>query len=460
MFNLNSPTVQAMLKDIPQGVGNMPVYYGNTPTVEDVTQNYQQPQQNMMYQQPMQPVMQQPTYQYQQPQQQPMMMYGQQYQQPMVYQQPMQPVMQQPAYQGVQPQACTPYPSPKEMLMQSGPYMPTTFSQPRNIVGGYNPGFQQAFENYYNPYMGQGYSGYGYGSFVGYPRELNIHDQNSMDTYKLAMMNGLSYKDQIENEINVYKTCSRVVSNALGRSEEYAKRCEATFDPYDPYSPPKPNPEDVARYERHSKQHMVVKITRYIEDDDGNMKEVASKELDSSITCPKYDYNRNVEGIYIGMKNQQIIEANKIARNNYLYDHAIEREYDNYGIIDFFNKAAGHIAGDMLLRRQSAMENDLKALFDRDKLIAKIRQGRRSKDSIKAEDDLVIRGANGIMPDGRPVSPGHDPSIAECFTYNPRTGKWNIEAPGFIKDRLYKARNNFLESLDKSNRQAAFVKEN
>ena len=143
-----------------------------------------------------------------------------------------------------------------------------------------------------------------------------------------------------------------------------------------------------------------------------------------------------------------------------MYDHAIEREYDNYGIIDFFNKAAGHIAGDMLLRRQSAMENDLKALFDRDKLIAKIRQCRRSKDSIKAEDDLIIRGANGIMPDGRPVSPGHDPSIAESFTYNPRTGQWNIEAPGFIKDRLYKARNNFLESLDKSNRQAAFVKEN
>lgn len=453
MFNLNSPTIQQMLKDIPQGVGNMPVYYGNTPTVEDVTTQYQQPQQQMVYQQ--QPVMQQPTYYYQQPD----MMYGQQYQQG-YYQQP---VMQQ-TYQGVQPQACTPYPSPKEMLMQSSPnpnpYMPTTFSQPRNIVGGYNSGYQQAFGNYYNPYMGQGYSGFGYGSFIGYPRELNIHDQNSMDTYKIAMMNGLSYKEQIENEIKIFKTCSRIVSRALGRSEEEAKRCEATFDPYNPYEPPKEDPDVIARRERKAKQHIVVKITKYTEDDNGEMKEVASKTLDSKVTCPKYDYNRNVEGIYIGSKNYEVMRANMIARNNYLYDHAIEREYDHYGIIDFFNKAAGHIAGDLLMRKQNEMEKNLSALFDRDRLINKIRNGRRSKESIKAEDDLVIRGANGIMPDGRPVSPGHDPSIAESFTYNPRTGQWNIEAPGFIKDRLDKARSTFIDSLmNKSNKQVALVKD-
>ena len=29
MLNINSPTVQAMMNNVPQGVGNMPIYYGN-----------------------------------------------------------------------------------------------------------------------------------------------------------------------------------------------------------------------------------------------------------------------------------------------------------------------------------------------------------------------------------------------------------------------------------------------
>ena len=33
MFNINSPTVQQMLKDLPEGMGNMQFYNGNPPTI-------------------------------------------------------------------------------------------------------------------------------------------------------------------------------------------------------------------------------------------------------------------------------------------------------------------------------------------------------------------------------------------------------------------------------------------
>lgn len=47
MLNMNSPTVQAMLNNTPQGFGNMPVYFGNTPTVIETVQQAA-PQQPVM----------------------------------------------------------------------------------------------------------------------------------------------------------------------------------------------------------------------------------------------------------------------------------------------------------------------------------------------------------------------------------------------------------------------------
>ena len=172
MLNMNSPTVQAMLNNLPQGVGNMPVYYGNTPTVTSEIST-------------------QPT---------------------------------------------IPYPSPKEMLIQSGQnniYSPTSFA-PRNIVGGYNPGYQTAFDGYSNPYMG-------YGAYGGY--QFSPMDDDARLRLEAAWFNGLTYDEQLRSESNLYKKISRIVSRNVGRDEETANDCEKAFDIYNKY----PNPEQIQR---------------------------------------------------------------------------------------------------------------------------------------------------------------------------------------------------------------------
>ena len=52
------------------------------------------------------------------------------------------------------------------------------------------------------------------------------------------------------------------------------------------------------------------------------------------------------------------------------------------------------------------------------------------------------------MPDGRPVSPGNDPAVAESFSYNPNTGQYTITAPNFIQNRMEQARQSFIRSLE------------
>ena len=37
MLNINSPTVQSMLRNTPQGFGNIPIYSGNGPTITTET---------------------------------------------------------------------------------------------------------------------------------------------------------------------------------------------------------------------------------------------------------------------------------------------------------------------------------------------------------------------------------------------------------------------------------------
>ena len=56
-------------------------------------------------------------------------------------------------------------------------------------------------------------------------------------------------------------------------------------------------------------------------------------------------------------------------------------------------------------------------------------------------------GRYGVMPDGRPVSPGHDPSVAESFSYNPSTGQYSVTAPNFIANRMEQARARFIQSI-------------
>ena len=376
MLNVNSPTVQAMLSNTPQGMGNIPVYYGNTPSIEQQT-------------------------------------------------------MQVPS---------TPFPSPKEMLIQGGQsavYNPTYFA-PRNIVGAYNPGFETAFQNYYNPYMGYGYNMYNpyYGGYGYYQMPL---DQETRDTLEVATANGLTYEEQINSESKLLKTISRIVSKNVGRTEEETKRCEEAFDVY--------NKNKQAEQREEYKPIKILK-TKLVRGDEV----IAYCTPEVSIRREGENYSRNGSIAEQMSQRQSAIEAQMVNIRNQMYDRAPERMFDNMNLLDFFNNGAGVLMADTLNRiLYSQSIGRTSQVYDRNNFRKRLLEnnGYKTRDELSAVERFA--GRYGVMPDGRPVSPGHDPAVASSFSYDPKTGQYSVTAPNFISDRLERARQSFIRSIDESN---------
>lgn len=398
MLNINSPTVQSMLRNTPQGFGNIPVYSGNAPTITTETIAV--------------------------------------------------PSQEQQNINGTQ-QFQTPFPSPKEMLMNGGQntiYNPTSFvpqgtmypqqqyGYNNRYVGGYNPNISSAFNGYYNPYIGYGtYGGYGYQQP---PQQYVPMDQDTMDRMEAAQLNGVSYDQQLHEESNLYKTISRIVSKNLNRTEEEAKECENAFEIYNKY----PQQEAPKR-----KEMKFMKVSVYV-----NGEEVVAANSPEKIAV-RHDYNRNAQYVE-QMKSVQAMRLAAAAnRMNQMYEQAPERMFDKMDLLDFFNKGAGVLMAD-LLNRKLYIQNTTMAAHSYDKANFRKRllenNGLRSKEQIGAVERFT--GRYGIMPDGRPVSPGIDPSIATSFSYDPKTGQYSVTAPNFISDRIERARSAFIRSIDNS----------
>lgn len=394
-LNLNSPTVQAMLNNTPNGVGNLPVYFGSAPTITETVQSVQNNNQQM------------------------------------------------------------PFPSPKEMLTAGGQgavYGQTMFTpQPmyQNTVGGYNPGFNAAFSGYSNPYMGvgsyggyptygYGYNPYGYNQYGVNPAYMysTPMDDDARDRAMRAELNGLDYDEQLIEDSNIYKTISRIVSKNLGRSEEEAKECESAFEIYNKY--PKQAQNNFGHTEIKT-MHIQIKV--------GD--EVVADFNPENTRIMHQDYQRNV-GMIEMMKNRTEFEKNmRIQRCNYLYNQAPERAFDQTEMLDFFNNGAGVVMSDML-QKEMYQKNiaGISQVYNRDDFRQRLleKNGIRTKKKRTAVDRFV--GRYGVMPDGRPVSPGNDPAVAESFSYDPKTGKYYVTAPNFIQSKLDQARDTFIRSLN------------
>lgn len=372
MLNINSPTVQAMMQNTPQGFGNMSVYYGNTPSMDSTIQ--------------------------------------------------------------------TPYPSPKEMLMQSGQqnvYAPVQFQSPvyssqPQYVGGYNPGFDAAFAGYSNPYMGYGYSGYtGYGyNGYGYPQMVPL-DPDAQIVYQMAQENGISFKDQLEMESNMYKQLSRITSKYLNRSEEDTVKHEKMFDIYNKFEQPQQQPQNY--YSPIPNMHICIKVGT----------EIVSDIPSGSISY----YNRSawVQKLIIDDINTTSMLSNRYSQ---MHANAIERKFDDVDLVDFFNNCIGTLITDDLEYRLNMQRMTRSAeSYNREKFCRLLNNnGIKSRYNKDAVERYV--GRYGIMPDGRPVSPGHDPAIAQSFAINPKTGQLEITAPNFISNRIEQARQSFIRSIE------------
>lgn len=419
MYDTISPTIQTMIQNTPQGQGNIPLYDNG----QSINYNqYQMQQEQNSYHRGSMPSIDQLQQQGYQFPYNPYMGYG-------GYQQP--------------PQFATaiqnmPYPSPKEMVMngQNNIYQPIGFA-PRNIVGGYNPGYNQAFANYSNPYMG-------YGSYGGFPQQQFIQlDPVTASINNAAMINGVTYMDQLTMESSISKSLSRLVAANVGRSEEETEQICSTYDIYN-------------RDERRNK---------YLSDLYSRPKStlVVAISIDGKIVGETSSPNNSVEINEIRMKNSSIPEMIRRAdfiQTQYeqkcaiLHQNAIERKYDNKGMIEFLTECIPELVYQESERKFREYRNNFSArIYDSERFRALLKaNGVKSMDEQRALDRYVAR--YGYMPDGRPVSPGHDPGISASFIPNPKTGfidvkyPGTVEPPSFLAKTLEAEKARFLESLN------------
>ena len=273
--------------------------------------------------------------------------------------------------------------------------------------------------------------GYGtYGGYYGYNYPL---DEETKQTLQMAAFNGLEYKEQMEMESDLYKKMSRTVSKNIGRSEEDTIKCENAFNLYEKYPAPQYYQRDPI-----TPMHVQIKVGDNI-----------TADIPSNNTNLYYsNYIRNSAFIDNMKMRDQMIKAEAAKRYEMMYNSASERRMDNVDILDFFNNHAGSLLMEdiqMQLRYQSVTRTG--KLYNSDgfkKLLQN--NGYKTKSQMSAVDRFV--GRYGYMPDGRPVSPGHDPAVSQSFSYDPTTGQYNITAPNFIADRMEKARARFINSIE------------
>lgn len=390
MLNLNSPTVQAMMKSSPNGFGNMPVYYGNTPQIQTETI---QPQQ-------------------------------QQFQ--------------------------SPYPSPKEMLTQQGQqtiYQQTSFTPnpvpyPPNVVGMAHPGYNP------NPYLNYAQNPtayYQYQNPYAYRQYVPMDDETKI-ILETASNNGLTYEEQVHTESRINKLMSRIVSNNLGRSEEEALECESRFNVIDKDEEKKKAFEEQKEIYReiYKKNRVVIKVSVTCGDE-----VIASRDSDDNVDFKNDMLESNVIRIEQAEKVKAVREANRERAFQIMHNQAIERKYDDTDLFEFFN---GGGASEVTLSIQQQKLKDFNSTligktYDKNNFRNRLlKNNRRSSNEIKAVEKYV--GRYGILPNGMPVSPQHPPEIAESFSYNPNTGYVDIVVPNYMTKAFDGARYRFFKSLD------------
>lgn len=446
MLNINSPTVQLMLANTPMGFGNIPMYNGATPTI---TEGVSQVNNNTNQQNPIPP-----------------------------YPSPKDMVTGSNFYQQTQ---FAPSPTPMQVGamntpflggMNQQPYHPGTnyYNQPYNpYIGGanqYQQGYYQGYQQpqYTQPHHNQ-YEGYSYDSINNYYyengningpmyapsyfedspaiRKNNIPSMNQDYAYRMeaACINGVSYQKQLEYESYINKRMSRICSNFLGKSEEDAKRCE---ERYSIKQPQNVNTNQNYGYGYNS-------YNQYNNFNSTPVKTMSVKIVKGDETlADSKDKKKAFYAQPIGNIGNLIIQNERhkqeLERTRYnMHMSAPERKMDNMSLFEFFGEGLGSLIA--MEQQKEFAERRAKAVassYNKKSYMSRLLKNNNLKSDSPPH---IIRGRYGIMPNGKPVSPGVDPSIAECFSLNTETGQLSVTAPDFLSNRFEQARSSFVQSL-------------
>lgn len=412
MINLNSPTVQSMLANVPSGgLGNMPVGYGNPPTVETVSI----PSPHMV----------------------PISPYPDPYN--MITGAGLTNYMQMPTYNFTGALSSNPLMTPNGA--------PTYRDMNQPVMGTGLP-----IGNYYNPYM-TSFTGMPYGNngMIGFTpgQERYYRYMYASPEDRQAMDMGFeSMAEMKSNEISILSKLSIMAKNALGadKSEidaikEQAAEQIAKIEKDEKEKPSSYNPFDLRRYQTREEPTTVVIQAKIIKGGeiiceigaDGRRSRSSFNELET------IDVQRKVS---VGMR--VVEKAQELAATKYA--NAPEREVDNMGLIDFFNKGFGLIHYHDRLE-QLKVNHNVTRLFDSAEFRRKLQMeygspqmkrrialedARNFRTREQEEQDLkngMIRGTYGRFPTGEPLSEGTDPNIGSCISFNVNDGGIYITAP-------------------------------
>lgn len=399
MLNMNSPTVQAMLRNSPNGLGNIPVYYGNTPQVQTEYIPSNQNSQN------------QTTFQYPSPKE-------------MIIQQGQQNIYQPVAFNG------TFYPSPYQNQYQYNGY-----GQQQSQFGGNFYQYQNPYNNSYNYY--------------------NM-DEDTRDILQAANAKGITYEEQAESDSSILKLMSRIVSKQLGRTAEQAKKCEEKFNLVDRNAEAQRQNVLQQQYLFERRKNIATTLKVSIMYGDKVIKRKSDPVNNGYINNNEYSnsiYNKpNIDWIDRSIKMNDIKKMNREYAFMMMHNQSIERKYDNVDMLEFFNgPGSAEVISSMMQQRAKAFSNVMvgrvydKAAF-RNRIISMSTNKMKDKYVRKSVQKYV--GRYGYLPNGIPISPQHDPAMSECFSYNPETGFFDVTIPNYMAKAFEGARSRFLKTID------------
>lgn len=466
MYNVNSPTVQGMLSSTPRSTGNLSEYQytpgmnGNL-YVESFYATPQQMEQQRVSTQPLQ-TMEYYTYGNDNTPCDVRMFYptlnGM-----MEDKWRYNPYATQSAnqyYQSIYNQRPNvPSPNYNQYYGQIQQQPPTYYSNPNPMYGYGNP----IFNGYYNPYMGQN-------------NQPIIRQQVSrkyanipvrMDAImEQAQKNGVSFEEQLETESRFWKSLSRCASAGLGRSKEETKLRESIYDIKDIDEEALKTREQ--RMREYEDEKFIPPLIITVKRGD----EVIFTNVDKRPRCVNYNhFNDQIAHVERLRDLQQKDYINRTLRNNYLYEHAVEREIEKSGcsLMEFFNEQAWKLNYDMYQKMRNMQRTNAGRLFNKNRFMMRLEQDkfkfdqyhqrdqdymtrliRRTNEERKLKegdkplisaDGKYIRGNNGVLPNGKRVTGDMTPEMAkavsESFIYNTETNTVTIVPPDWISRRKY-----------------------
>lgn len=269
--------------------------------------------------------------------------------------------------------------------------------------------------------------------------------------FEINTRNRVNFASQLRTQIAL---CKQIVwmCNYDDKSKEEIEALEKSlFDP-DPY-PEVKNEEVDNRYTADKQNYDYIPVWNATLDEETKVITL-TPETDPVKRKKRIEADRRK---YCGrVNNYELIkfQQNKIMQQRQfenIRDSAPERMFYGVGGDAYLYGNAFSEIGLMykMAEIRSLHRRDIRKIYNPDGFMSYLRDNTNYNFNQERETHIGrIYGSYGVMPDGRPVSPGNNPNIAKSFSYDPQSGQMFLTCPENFDD--FKTD----EEIDRENREA------